>query len=336
MLKKIFLPTKSNNYQPLLLRPLALSILIAVLLLIPAAYNATAAHKFQVLGYATDISAGNLYSLTNQERAAAGLGALALNAQLTSAAQAKAADMFAKNYWAHVSPDGTQPWTFISNAGYSYSYAGENLAKDFSTSSGVMAGWMASPGHRANILNTNYLDVGFAVMNGTLLGSPTTLVVAEYGRPAVAAPAPAPKPVPKPASSASTPSAATPVTSEQPTPSAAAEIPAQNTPTANTSVPKPTAPKRVAVAATTPQSTSEKLPDSHKVLSYQSLNWGQRTSIFIISGLLLFNVLRHTLIWRAQKRGWRHIWFRSHPAAQLGILALALFATGFTAAGVIQ
>jgi hypothetical protein len=327
MLKEIFLPSKKNNFQPLLLRPIALTFLIAILLLIPTTYNATAAHKFQVLGYATDISADTLYTLTNQERASAGLAPLSLNAQLTSAAQAKAADMFAKDYWAHVSPDGTQPWTFITNAGYSYSYAGENLAKDFSTSSGVMAGWMASPGHAANILNTNYMDVGFAVMNGTLLGSETTLVVAEYARPAVVAAAPAakpPSPAPKPTTQTATPSVT------EPAPAAQAPAPSTTTPPKSTKASKPVA------AAVTPESKNVQLPASHVVLSYKSLNWGQRTSIFLISGFLLLNVLRHTLVWRTQKRGWRHIWLRAHPAAQMGILALTLFATGFTAFGVIQ
>jgi hypothetical protein len=337
MLKKIFLPTRQNNFQPLILRPLALSILCLILLLLPTAYNLTSAQKFQVLGYATDISVDTLYNLTNQQRTAAGLAPLSLNSKLIAASQAKAADMFAKNYWAHVSPDGLQPWNFISNAGYSYSYAGENLAKDFSTSSGVMAGWMGSAGHRANILNTNYLDVGFAVVNGTLLGSPTTLVVAEYARPAAVAAAPAPKPAPKPAVAATpAPASTTPVASDQPTPTAQSATPAPTPATTDQS--KPSADKPPATAATTPTSTikSQNLPESHTVLSYKSLNWAQRTSIFLIAAFLLMNVLRHTLVWRTQKRGWRHIWLRAHPAAQMGILAVALLAVGFSAFGVIQ
>jgi len=68
-------------------------------------------------------------------------------------------------------------------AGYNYDSAGENLAKDFTTDSSTVAAWMASPSHRANILNANYQDVGFAVMDSMLNGHPTTLIVALYGSP---------------------------------------------------------------------------------------------------------------------------------------------------------
>jgi hypothetical protein len=331
MLKQIFIPSKSNHYRPRVVEPLALGVLVFILMALPFTYNLTSAHKFQVLGYATDISVDNLASLTNQQRAAAGLPGLSLNSKLMQAAQAKAADMFAKNYWAHVSPDGLQPWTFITNAGYAYSYAGENLAKDFLTSSGVMAGWMGSAGHRANILNVNYTDVGFAVMNGNLLGSDTTLVVAEYARPATvaAAPAPAPKPTPKAVATPAPAPVAASTTTEQASPTPVASTAPVTTTTTSA---KPTAEAN----KPTPKPTTTNLPASRKVVNYQELNWGQRISVFLLSGLFLLNVLRHTLVWRRQKRGWRHIWLRAHPAAQMGILALALLATGFSASGVIQ
>jgi hypothetical protein len=92
--------------------------------------------------------------------------------------------MMLKNYWAHISPDGTTPWHFINDSGYAYSAAGENLAKDFNISSGVIAGWMGSPLNRDNVLNPTYQDVGYAVIDGSLVGSETTLVVAMYGSPA--------------------------------------------------------------------------------------------------------------------------------------------------------
>jgi len=91
--------------------------------------------------------------------------------------------MLAKNYWAHSSPDGTTPWVFIKNAGYEYLYAGENLARGFSSASDVVNAWMNSKaGHRENLLSPNYDDVGFAVVTGTLAGDETILVVQELGR----------------------------------------------------------------------------------------------------------------------------------------------------------
>lgn len=136
-----------------------------------------------VLGYATNISFDALISDTNQERQTHNVGVLKVNEQLNKAAAAKAAYMFKYNFWAHVAPDGTTPWYFFTNAGYEYRYAGENLARDFNDSEAVVTAWMNSPSHRENLLNPNYTDIGFAVVNGVLDGYETTLVVQMFGRP---------------------------------------------------------------------------------------------------------------------------------------------------------
>lgn len=143
-----------------------------------------------VLGYATDIRVDALLADTNAKRVTAGLVPLTLNMTLSQAAAAKAQDMFANNYWAHNSPAGKTPWNFISAAGYQYTIAGENLAKNFSTSDGVVEAWMASPTHRDNIMKPGYRDIGFAIVNGVLGGEETTLVVQMFGTSAVAAEAP--------------------------------------------------------------------------------------------------------------------------------------------------
>lgn len=142
------------------------------------------------------MSSGEVHSLSNGQRQAVGVGILEWNDKLASAAHAKANDMFAKGYWSHTSPDGLTGWDFISSSGYSYQLAGENLAKDFSNSSGVVNGWMNSPGHRANLLNGNYTQEGVAVVSGNLSGQQTTIVVALYALPTYVAPAPAPAPRP--------------------------------------------------------------------------------------------------------------------------------------------
>jgi hypothetical protein len=69
-------------------------------------------------------------------------------------------------------------------AGYQYEYAGENLAKNFLFSDGVVTAWMNSPTHRDNILKREYTEVGYAIVNGTLNGEQTTLVVQMFGKPA--------------------------------------------------------------------------------------------------------------------------------------------------------
>lgn len=139
----------------------------------------------RVLGYATDVSSSSLLEQTNVQRLKDHETPLTLNDQLTQAAQAKAADMAKRNYWAHVTPDGQQPWVFVQQAGYRYKAVGENLAYGFSSSSAAVNGWMNSAEHRANILNGAYSDVAFGIANAPDYqgqGS-ETIIVAMYGQP---------------------------------------------------------------------------------------------------------------------------------------------------------
>lgn len=198
-----------------------------------------------VLSYASEMSVGGLLAGTNASRSANGLGALRNSAALNNSAQMKAQDMANKDYWAHVSPDGTQPWYFFQAAGYGYSRAGENLAYGFMTSQSTIDGWLGSPTHRANMLG-DYVDVGFGIVNApNYQGSGNqTIVVAHYGTPLnysppapapAPAPAAAPAPTPKPAAAPTTatpPPASTPAAAPTtPTPSTA-EPTSQETPTA--------------------------------------------------------------------------------------------------------
>jgi hypothetical protein len=93
--------------------------------------------------------------------------------------------MFAKNYWAHQSPDGQSPWFFIKSVDYQYSIAGENLAKDFYDTDSMLKAWMASPTHKDNIIHPKYQEIGIAVVDGVLDGLKTTLVVQHFGTPLV-------------------------------------------------------------------------------------------------------------------------------------------------------
>ncbi len=143
-----------------------------------------------VLGASSDFSSNTLLQDTNVQRSSDHEQPLVLNSQLTAAAQAKANDMAAKDYWSHNSPDGRTPWSFINAAGYHYQMAGENLAYGFINAGDTVAGWMNSPTHRANILNANYKDVGFGVVQAANYQGhgPETIIVAEYGEPAEATP----------------------------------------------------------------------------------------------------------------------------------------------------
>jgi uncharacterized protein YkwD len=124
-----------------------------------------------------------LVELTNNDRSSTGLATLTVNPTLTEIAQAKANDMAAKGYFAHTSPEGLTPWYWFKQGGYKFSYAGENLAIDFSESPDVERAWMNSPTHRANVLGTQFSEIGVAVATGMYQGRATTFVVQEFGTP---------------------------------------------------------------------------------------------------------------------------------------------------------
>ncbi len=175
------MPHESNNQRAKLLHPSALSVLLGLFVVSQVVLGQLALKFPQVLGYAAQISPDEIVRLTNKQRHAGGLAAVNLDPQLSAAAAQKAADMFAKDYWAHVSSTGTQPWNFITQSGYEYRYAGENLARDFSDPSSVVSAWMNSPSHRENLLSDKYRDIGVAVIDGKLGGQDTTLVVQMFG-----------------------------------------------------------------------------------------------------------------------------------------------------------
>jgi len=87
--------------------------------------------------------------------------------RLVRAARIKSQDMQDKGYFAHTSPNGTTPWDLIKGQGVTYKTAGENIAKGYMTSDAAEQGFMNSPGHKANILNTNFTQVGIGIA-GTL------------------------------------------------------------------------------------------------------------------------------------------------------------------------
>lgn len=97
-------------------------------------------------------------ALMNQERAAAGVGGISQNASLDAVAQVRAQEIVQS--FAHTRPDGSSCFTVLDQNGIVYMTAGENIAAGYGTPADVMAGWMNSEGHRANILNGSFGQVG--------------------------------------------------------------------------------------------------------------------------------------------------------------------------------
>lgn len=134
---------------------------------------------------ASFFSSSDLLKYTNENRIKASLSALKMNTKLNSSAKAKCDDMVAKNYWSHIAPNGVGPLDFIDGAGYSYSRASENLSFGYEDSNAVVAGWMNSPGHKANILYPTWKEVGFGICESQDFATygPGSLVVQHFGTP---------------------------------------------------------------------------------------------------------------------------------------------------------
>lgn len=292
-----------------------------------AAIQAASAHHDpgrarEVLAYATNVSREGLLAATNAARAANGKAALNLNSKLNNSAQAKGNDMINNDYWAHVSPTGTQPWYWFHQAGYSFTKAGENLAYGFDNSQQINDAWMNSSGHRANVLG-DYKDVGFGIASGSnYQGGEYTVVVAHYGKPYVAA-------VPK----TTTPKTTTPKTAPAPTPTptpAPAPVPTTVPTTAPETKPEPTTPAaKVAVS-----------PAPKKVSNLEAILGGQATwAVYSSLGLIGVTTVGFAgTHWRLVRHGWKESkhFILVHPAIDTAVIAAIIALVLTSASGFIK
>jgi hypothetical protein len=275
----------------------------------------------RVLAYATSMSIGGLLSDTNSSRAANGVASLSLNNQLNAAAQASADDMAARNYWSHNTPEGSPPWIWVANQGYSYQKLGQNLATGFADEQSTTDGWMNSPPHRENLLDPTFTQVGFGFANNPNYtaagGGPMTIIVAFYGAPQVLAAA-TPESVQPPASkSATTPSPA----------DASQNQPAQQ-PT-ETAASQPVSPKSSSVPVNTETDTS-KIPEPQVKQSRIQLALANTklapaaTSFTALAALIVFGFwgMRHLLaIRKFLLKGERYA--LAHPLTDIALLVIA-------------
>jgi uncharacterized protein YkwD len=110
-----------------------------------------------------------MLALVNNERAKVGLGTLAPDSELTEVARHHSADMFARGYFSHLTPESKSPFDRMHEAGVTFSIAGENLALA-PTLSLAHTGLMNSPGHRANILRPQFGRLGVGILDGGIRG----------------------------------------------------------------------------------------------------------------------------------------------------------------------
>jgi hypothetical protein len=191
--KDHFIPHKGNDHHPHVLKHHMLFGYAAIVLLCKSLIIMSGLVYPKMDLQAMALNVANILSLTNQTRQAANLQPLALDAQLTASAQAKAQDMLANQYFEHNSPSGLTPWYWIKRSGYRYIRSAENLAVHYSTAEEEQDAWMTSPSHRKNILNPDFTDTGIGLASGSFEGAETTFVVQHFGKPA-----PIPQPVDEP------------------------------------------------------------------------------------------------------------------------------------------
>lgn len=275
----------------------------------------------RVLSYATSIGTTSLLQETNTQRMQQGIGALALNNSLSNAAQDKADDMATRNYWAHVTPDGVQPWEFMSAAGYEYTEAGENLAYGFATSGDTVVGWMNSPAHRDNLLKSSYKEVGFGIANAANYqgNGEQTIVVAMYGTPVKKVVAAAQNPVTTPTQ---VPSLApdTPVSSPAPPlpePVQPAQ-PANDTPAPATNSPDTAQP--VINTAEEARGLTAKPVTRFEVLTAGNAQWGLMVIAVLASIAAITFVYRHGKMWRRYLIKSEHFLIK-HPLYDIALVA---------------
>src|SRR3989344_776264 len=179
--KQFLFPGQENNYIPGILAPNVLTFmalfaiglkLVSIGFFLPFPKNI----------FFADITKIELVSQLNAKRASAGLDPLTENSALDEAALLKAEDMVANNYFSHESPMGVTPWFWFGLVNYQYRYAGENLAVGFADTEDIFQAWLHSPSHRDNLLNPNYTEVGYAVVQGFGPNN-AILVVQLFGNP---------------------------------------------------------------------------------------------------------------------------------------------------------
>lgn len=210
--RKYFIPHEHNDHEPHFFRHESMLFIFLLVILVELGFLAQVFLVFDKTKFLAAVLPGVLTEIANNDRRNYDAPPLIVSDLLTKAAIMKAEDMARNGYFAHTSPDGKSPWYWLSQVGYKYSTAGENLAVNFYDSDDVARAWMNSPTHKANIIKKEYTEIGIGVARGMYQGEDTIFVAQFFGKPLLAsapvptvpinsnvvASAPTPAPVKKP------------------------------------------------------------------------------------------------------------------------------------------
>lgn len=134
--------------------------------------------------------ASSMLELINKDRKAAGKEELSWNSKLCQSALSKSQDMIENNYFTHVSPDLVTPWFWIEKVGYDFSVSGENLALNYFEGQSAHEAFMESEGHRENVLNESFTEIGINYAFGQINNQPAFVLVEHFASPAIENPEP--------------------------------------------------------------------------------------------------------------------------------------------------
>ncbi|MBU1036941.1 CAP domain-containing protein [Patescibacteria group bacterium] len=186
MLKDLFIPHAGNDYKPQALHPRrlffhALSLVLIKFLIFGAVIS------FPVVAWLTpDLlleQSKKIIELTNKIRQGLGITLLEEDNLLNQAAYQKTEDMLVDQYFAHVSPSGRQLANWLRAVNYNYKTAGENLAIGFASAEEVVTAWTKSETHYANIIDSDFSEIGVGMTSGNYNNYETTLVAQFFGKP---------------------------------------------------------------------------------------------------------------------------------------------------------
>lgn len=184
MIKDLLVPNKKNNYAPHILHPKRILFHTFSALAIKVVLVALVA-LFPLEAWLTpDILAEQskkIIVLTNEIRKDLGLQLLVENKYLNIAAFNKAQDMLIGQYFSHVGPDKKRVSNWLMEEGYDYAVAGENLAMGFASAEEVVNGWTRSETHYANMIDSDFLEIGVGMSSGEYNSNDTTFVAQMFG-----------------------------------------------------------------------------------------------------------------------------------------------------------
>src|SRR3989338_5845426 len=185
-LKKYFIPHEHNNYHPHALHTKR-AVFYGCVGIASKAIVVLSITMFPLSAFMApdvlSVQAQNIIALANDVREQKNLAPYTVVPALTRSSKNKANDMATLQYFSHTNKNGRTITSWITEAGYDYEVAGENLAMGFHTAEDIIAAWTKSPTHYANLIDTEFKDFGIGIASGTYGDVPTIYVAQHFGAP---------------------------------------------------------------------------------------------------------------------------------------------------------